>query len=213
MLHGGQPILSNPNYAAFYPPTWLGLLFEPVTGLQILYVLHLLGLALGAFVLLRYLEARPSVATLGAMSCSAGFGLYLVSSFNLLCGFAWLPWVGWLTLRSLEGRGQARFRDVGLSSLCIALQLLAGEPVACLLSGLFIGILWVLKPRKRLYLLVIPFLAGCLGAVQLIPTLDRLQDTPLRAEMSADSALSFSTPPERLGAGICSHFWGDAKEH
>ncbi len=36
-LHGGQPILSNPNYASFYPPTWLALAVPPdyAIGLQV----------------------------------------------------------------------------------------------------------------------------------------------------------------------------------
>src|ERR1700712_5680787 len=39
-LHGGQPILSNPSYGAFYPPSWLVLVVPPYFALGLLAVLH-----------------------------------------------------------------------------------------------------------------------------------------------------------------------------
>ena len=33
--HGGQPLLSNPNYGALYPLSWLALLFPPAMALNV----------------------------------------------------------------------------------------------------------------------------------------------------------------------------------
>ncbi|MFY9820713.1 MAG: hypothetical protein WAM82_04985, partial [Thermoanaerobaculia bacterium] len=39
-LHGGQPILSNPSYGSFYPPSWLVLAVSPYYALTLMAVLH-----------------------------------------------------------------------------------------------------------------------------------------------------------------------------
>src|SRR6187401_2928801 len=38
--HGGQPLLSNPHYAAFYPVTWLLLWLPPLAAIHATVVLH-----------------------------------------------------------------------------------------------------------------------------------------------------------------------------
>src|SRR6185295_15959443 len=39
-LHGGQPILPNPSYGAFYPPSWLVFAATPAYALNLMAVLH-----------------------------------------------------------------------------------------------------------------------------------------------------------------------------
>jgi hypothetical protein len=36
--HGGQPLLSNPNYAALYPLSWLALLLPPAMALNLVLI-------------------------------------------------------------------------------------------------------------------------------------------------------------------------------
>ena len=55
--HGGQPLLSNPNYGALYPLSWLALLFPPAMALNLLVLLHAALAAWGAFRLARRLGA------------------------------------------------------------------------------------------------------------------------------------------------------------
>ncbi|MDP9121543.1 MAG: hypothetical protein M3O15_09280, partial [Acidobacteriota bacterium] len=56
-LNGGQPILSNPSYAAFYPPSWLVLWLPPAYALNLMVVLHAAIAFGGAWYLARRLGA------------------------------------------------------------------------------------------------------------------------------------------------------------
>ncbi len=56
-LHGGQPVLSNPNYAAFYPPSWLVFAVPPAYALSLLVLLHAAVAFAGAWLLARRLGA------------------------------------------------------------------------------------------------------------------------------------------------------------
>ena len=57
-LNGGQPILSNPSYGAFYPPSWLVLLVAPYYALTLMAVLHAAVAFAGAWFLARYPQKR-----------------------------------------------------------------------------------------------------------------------------------------------------------
>src|SRR4051794_3076417 len=93
-LHGGEPILSNPSYAAFYPPSWLAVIASLPWALSLLAILHA-GIAFaGAWFLARRLGCGRGAAALAGIGF-AGCGAYLslLSAFNLFWGISWLPWV------------------------------------------------------------------------------------------------------------------------
>jgi hypothetical protein len=66
-LNGGQPILSNPSYSSFYPPTWLVLPLPPAYALGVLTVLHAAIAFAGAWRLARHLGAGRGAAALAAV--------------------------------------------------------------------------------------------------------------------------------------------------
>ncbi|HJX26940.1 MAG TPA: hypothetical protein VJ885_03445, partial [Thermoanaerobaculia bacterium] len=139
-LHGGQPILSNPSYAAFYPPSWLVLAFSPAYALSLLVVLHAALAFGGAWFLARRLGAGRGVAALAGLGYTgSGALLSLLSAFTLFCSMAWLPWVLAWGDAMLERQGDRQggwLRPALLCGCCLALQLLNGEPVTVVVSGL-----------------------------------------------------------------------------
>lgn len=93
-LHGGQPVLSNPSYAAFYPPGWLIFLFEPAYAINLLVLFHGAVAFAGAWFLARRLGAGRGAAALAAVGYTGGGALLsLLSAFTLYCSMAWFPWV------------------------------------------------------------------------------------------------------------------------
>lgn len=214
-IHGGQPILSNPNYAAFYPPTWLALAVPVPYALGLLVPLHA-ALALGgAWRLLRRLGAGTEAGGLGAMgfACSSWF-LSLPNTFTSFCSMAWFPWV--------LAAGQAVFSApsrrwagpaLGTAS-ALALQLLAGEPVPVLMSGIaLVGFAGIGPNRWRHTmprLFSVAALAAALAAAQLVPTLHRVAGTARGAGMSGVDASRWSMPAGRLIDFVLPRFWGDS---
>jgi hypothetical protein len=141
-IHGGQPLASNPNYAAFYPPTWLAAVVAPSYALSLVAVLHAALAFAGAWLFARRLGCGRGAAALAAVGFAAGGPLIgLVHAFNLLCGIAWLPWVG-LGADSAFAAGPRRWlRPAAGCGAALAAQLLAGEPVAALGGAVWVGCL------------------------------------------------------------------------
>ena len=137
-LNGGQPILSNPNYAAFYPPSWLALALPPAYALNWLVIGHAALSFAGAWRLVRRLGGGRAAAALAALSWSGGgAALSLLASLTIFCSMAWLPWTlawGDAALRSPDAR--ARRRGVLGAGLALALQALNGEPTPVVVSAL-----------------------------------------------------------------------------
>ena len=210
-VHGGQPILSNPSYGAFYPPNWLALALPPHYALSLLAVLHA-GLAFaGAWRLARHLGCAPGVAALasiGTVGCGAYLSLF--SAYTLLGGIAWLPWM--LVWADKALRQELWVRPALLAGAALGLQILNGEPSTVVMSGLALLALAASaagrRPRAAARLLVPLVFAGGLAAVQLVPTLGRLADSP-RQEIPARIATMWSMPPERLVEIVFPHFFGD----
>ena len=220
-LHGGQPILSNPNYAAFYPPTWLALWVGPVYALNLLVLLHAALAFAGAWVLARRLGCGLSASALAAVAfVGGGAFVSLTASLNLLCGLAWFPWV-----LAAADRVTRHSPDSGgwLPSACgggaaLAVTLLAGDPTGTLVAGL--GALAVgvqvlrraFRQRWRVRLVRLGALfavALALGAVQWIPTGYRIADSPRAGPLPLDTATEWSTPPLRAAEVVFPRLWGD----
>ena len=219
MINGGQPILSNPNYAAFYPPTWLALAAPPHYAIGLIVVLHAAWAAAGAWLLARRLGCRPIAAALAMIAFVGGGGfLTAASSLNLFCGLAWLPWVLSFGIAALrDGERRARARASVLAAAAMAGQLLAGEPLSVILSGLALlcvplgvgsseAVGW-----RRLALRLAPVLAlaALLGAVQLLPTMRRLLDSPRWGDLPERQTMTWSARPSRVVEWVFPTLRGD----
>ncbi|HSM14903.1 MAG TPA: hypothetical protein VLA66_12625, partial [Thermoanaerobaculia bacterium] len=204
-IGGGQPVLSDPSYSAFYPATWLGLLLPLGWGFSLAAALHLALAAAGGFVLARRLGARPAVAAFAAVAWS-GSGALLSNfhAYTLLAGGAWIPWI-LVAVDSGERATEARARRrAGLwLALALALPVLNGEPVTVLCGGLAAGCFAVARSggRERLKSLgrvaSAALLAAALAGIQLVPAIARLADTRRAGGLSRDEALTWSMPPAR----------------
>jgi hypothetical protein len=217
-LHGGQPLLSNPSYAAFYPPSWLVLAVAPYYAISLLTFLHGAIAFAGAWRLSRHFGCNRGAAALAAVGY-AGCGAYLslLSAFTLFCSMAWFPWVLLWADQALrapdrpDGRA-AWWRPALLAGGALALQLLNGEPSTVVMSGL--GVLALAasaagrRPAAALRAAVPVLFAVALAAVQLLPTLGRLADSP-RKDLSAAHATLWSMPPARLAEIVLPRFFGD----
>ena len=216
-LHGGQPILSNPSYAAFYPPSWLALAVPPYYALSLLAVLHAALAFAGAWRLARRLGCGRGAAALAGVGYS-GCGAYLslLNAYTLLLSLAWLPWLlawGDETLRA--PRGERWWRPALLAGGALGLQLLNGEPSTMVMSGLALLALATSaagrRPRSAVIALqaLVPLAFGvALAAVQLLPTLGRLAESP-RTALSARHATLWSLSPRRLVEIVFPRFYGD----
>lgn len=212
-LNGGQPVLSNPSYAAFYPPSWLVLAVPPSYALSLLVVLHA-GIAFaGAWWLARRLGAGRGGAALAALGYTgSGTLLSLISALTLFCSMAWFPWfLGWADAALRENRWR---RPALLAGLILSLQLLNGEPVTVVVSGL--GLLALAgaaafdgRARAVPRALVPLAVALALAAVQWLPTGARFAGSPRAGGLKTGSATVWSAPPARLVELVFPRFFGD----
>ena len=213
-LNGGQPLLSNPSYGAFYPPSWLVLAVRPAYALNLLVLLHGAIAFAGAWLLARRLGSGRGAAAMAAVGYTAAGGFVsLLHAFTLFTGMAWFPWVlaaGDAVLRRREGRDW--WRAAAACAGALALQMLNGEPVTVLISGLALAALAageLRRPLVALRLLAPPLLATLLAAVQLVPTADRLGDSPRDRPLALSAATVWSAPPARLAELALPRLFGD----
>jgi hypothetical protein len=213
-LHGGQPVLSNPSYGAFYPPSWLVFAVPPVYTITLLVLLHGAIAFAGAWRLARHFGCSRGVAALagvGYLGCGAY--LSLLSAFTLYCSLAWFPWLLVWADRMLRPReGEPWWRPALLAGGALGLQLLNGEPSTVVMSGVALLALAAGPAMRRpavVARLLLPFLLALgLSAVQILPTLGRLADSP-RKGLGAAQATFWSLPPQRLAEVFLPRAFGD----
>ncbi len=213
-LNGGQPILSNPSYGAFYPPSWLVFAVPPHYALSLLTIFHA-GLAFaGAWFLARRLGCGRGAAALAAVGFSGcGVFLSLLGALNLLWSLAWFPWpLAWAEQALSAAPGERWWRPALLAGGALGLQLLNGEPAMVVVSGLALLALAASAAWRRPSVaprILLPFaFALALAAAQLVPTLARLADSP-REHLPAAQATLWSMPPARLVEVVFPRFFGD----
>lgn len=213
-VNGGQPLLSNPNYAALYPPTWLAFVTEPHHALGLGIVLHA-GLAFaGAWLLARHLGARPAVAALAAVGFSGGGGFVsLTHAYNAFCATAWLPWALLAADAALRTRTRRWWLPALGAGAALALQLLAGEPVTAAFTALLVVLFAVgpvrARPSVAGRLALVAAAALLLSAVQLVPFLARVADSPRAGGVEIEAATAWSTHPARLLEAVYPRPYGD----
>jgi hypothetical protein len=236
-LNGGQPILSNPSYAAFYPPSWLALALPPAYALNWLVIGHAALAFAGAFRLVRRLGGGRPAAALAALSWSGGgAALSLVSALTLVCSMAWLPWtLAWADAALHPAPGApagSRLRAAVAAGLALGLQALNGEPVTVAVAVAALGCLALSAVGSALRaggsalrargagtlraiagalapLVLVAAVAAGLAAVQILPTLARLAGSARGGGLPAAHAAVWSAPPARLAELAWPRFFGD----
>ena len=199
-LHGeGEAGLAHPLHLLLY--RWLPL--GPAFNLEIIssYIAMLAGTGL----LLLRLGLSSEAAWFGAMVFAfSGFNLFNLMHVNHIATMAHAPWLllgAYILLTSTNRRGRA-WAFAGLA-LAVGSQLLVGNPQYVWLTLVALGymtlcLLWAGAPWSHVPLVLGALMLGALiGAVQLLPTLDFVQETT-RANWSLDQALSFSLAPLNL---------------
>lgn len=217
-ISGGQPVLSDPSYAAFYPLTWALALFPSAWAVSLYALAHLAIGTAGAWVLSRRLGCRPLAAALGATAYAAGGAtVSCASALTLLGGAAWLPWI----LASTDAVRQAATGRQALRAVCalagtLALALLNGEPMTAFCGGLAAGAV-ALAPRPEASARRVPgrlaaaaLLAAGLTAVQWVPAVARLAESDRAESLAFAQATSWSMPPTRAGELLVPRLFGDA---
>ncbi len=214
-IHGGQPLLSNPHYAAFYPPVWITFLVPAYYAIALLVVLHAIWAFVGAWKLARLWGCSASSASLGAVAFVGG-GAFASSPnlLNLYMGLAWLPWVLLWGDICLNGETRRDWTRAGAgTALGLAAQILCGSPITPLLGMLALGCLGLelLPSYWRRLLRLVPVATASLGAsaIQLLPTLRHISDLARGSGMDIAMATTWSTPPVRLAEWFWPRLFGD----
>ena len=229
-LHGGQPLVSNPSYATYYPFTWLVAVLPADTALDLSVFLHaLLGFA-GAWWLARRLGCGRGGAAIAAVGYAAGGGvLSLLHALNLFTGMAWFPWILAAADAAFSAPPGRWLRPTALTGLLLGLALLNGEPVTVSIAGLGVLALaagrWIEGLReaaggagRKAFRLAAPLvvrggvcllLALALAGAQIVPTLARLSDSPRGSALAAEASAAWSAPPQRVAELVWPRFFGD----
>jgi hypothetical protein len=205
LISGGQPVAANPAYEVFYPPNWLMLLPSPLHAFGLLIVAHVQLAAFSMWALLRSLRIGRVAACAGALSFSiGGFALSAVQLMPILFSAAWMPLTCLFTRRYLRER---QTRDLAMAAISFAMQLLIGEPVTVLQTGILLGLYAIFRPERRTprriatevaLVGVISLGALLVAAVQMIPMLDHYGDSVRSRGFEYRLVADLSTPPIRL---------------
>lgn len=225
-LHGGQPVLSNPSYAAFYPPTWLAAAVAPHHALDLLVLLHAALAFAGAWRLARRFGAGVGAAALAGIGFAGG-GTFvsLTEALSLFFGAAWLPWLLLAGEGTLAAGRRGWLGPAAAAGAVLALLALNGEPATTLCGGIALAALagdhWLRsglgsrwpafgsRALRPLRLAVPAVLAAALAAVQVVPTLARLADSPRAGGLEYAVASVWSARPARLLELLFPHLLGD----
>lgn len=215
-VNGGQPVLSNPNYGTFYPPSWLFFVAPPHYALTLMALLHAAIAFAGAWRLARRLGGGAGAAALAGVGY-AGCGAYfsLLGAFPLFLALAWLPWLlAWADEALWRPPGEPWLRPALLAGVALGMQLIIGEPAGVVISGLALLALTVPAATRRLAAaprILVPFVFGlAIASAQLVPTLGHLVDSP-RTGLPAARATIWSMRPERLAETVFPRFFGDTQ--
>jgi len=149
-MHGGEPLLGNPNRSLLYPSRLIYAVLPPIAGLNWEIGLHLLLGALGAYLLCRVLGlARPAAAAAALVVALCGFSLSVTNNIGRLFAFHWMPLL--LMWGHLLGTTLRR-RWLLLLTLGLAVQWLSASIELILLTAILLGV-WQMAFRARAGLL------------------------------------------------------------
>ncbi|HKR00658.1 MAG TPA: hypothetical protein VJT09_08290, partial [Pyrinomonadaceae bacterium] len=182
-IFSGMPLLGAAQAGLLFPLNWFYLAFSAPVATNMMVISTYMLAALGA-----YLYARRSGASLAGAAVTSlvwQFGGVLVaqlSHINIVQVAAMLPWVLW----ALDGYAAGLGRRWGFwLAAFVALQVFVGHPQTLVYSVLLVSayavVMALAERRNRArYLWSLAFLAAglALAAVQILPTLELLRNSP-----------------------------------
>ena len=214
-IHGGQPLLTNPHYATFYPPTWLVFVLPTDYTIGLLVFMHALWAFIGAWRLARRWGCETAAASLAAVAFVGG-GAFASSPnlLNLFLGMAWLPWTLAWGEEALRAPAPREWVSPGIkTALGIGAQILVGSPIMPLLSLLALLCMALEYVPSRWYrvarLVPIGLVSLGIAAIQLLPTLRHIADSSRGAGLDLGTATTWSTPPARFAEFFWPRIFGD----
>ena len=212
-IFGGMPLLASAQGGLLFPPNWFYLAFAPQAATNLMVVSSYAVAALGAYLYAR--RAGASVA--GAVVTSlvwqwCGFLVGQIGHIGVVQTAACLPWVLWV----LDGYAQTGRRGWGVAlAALVALQTFAGHQqtlaYSLLLAAAYAAASAYAQPRETRvrYLRALLFVAAgvLLAAVQILPTLELLRNSP-RSDATYDFFTSFSLEPRMLWTFLAPYIAG-----
>jgi hypothetical protein len=211
----GVPLVADGTSAVFYPVWWFcfALPFSLALCAKLYLMSHVLLAAIGAYRVVRRWQGSPEAAALAGIAYAYGGSvLFQVCNPPFLIGAAWLPWAVLFAERLLR-RKDVR-AAIGLA-VVLSLMVLGGDPQMALHLALFtaggfifygdgVKAFWnrwrsgqwrtLIMSRPALLFLACGF-AGCLAAVQVLPSMER---TRMSTRADFESPRSIYEIPEFL---------------
>jgi hypothetical protein len=218
----GQPTIAEGQISFFYPINILTAFLPTVLGENLSVVLHFIAIGVFFFLYLREIGVSTTGAALGALVFQystvpiARFlaGHYIIMPYLPLYLALLLVWERW---RKTGTTGNLFWAAIIYGSF-----VLCAYPQCMFYGSLYIGFHMLfgtlydartqgIRPAfSRLSIFCIALVVGiCLGAVQLLPTLDFVADSS-REKTTLDFCGSFSFPPENFLTLLVPGFFGDA---
>lgn len=229
----GSPLLANYQLAFFYPLNWLQLPFFALWGAQgiassynFLVPLHLALSAIGLILFLRNIRCSPYASAFAALAYSlSGYLVARISFISIIWTLAWLPWLlfsATLLLSTITENNysirKAWWQFIAFS-IIFTMLLLAGHAqtawYSVLICGGWCSVYGYSKRKwKGLVLSLAIFIGGGLfasliSAIQLIPTLEFLQQSQRADSVARELAMTYSFWPWRLITFIMPDFFGN----
>ncbi|MEW6363364.1 MAG: hypothetical protein AB1714_01855 [Acidobacteriota bacterium] len=225
-LHGGQPLLANPNFSLLYPSQILYLLLDPSLALSLEVAGHIILAGVAMYLLARALGLSSSSAFLaGAVFGYCGCTLSLGNLLNRLLAMPYMP----LTIMYSHLYAVERRRSRALCAIaCGMIQALAGSPEtsALTLALLLAWLLFAAREGARPLRVIGGWLAFCAAvlasaAVLIVPAIEMYLQSVRAGTGTFESFAERSLHPWRLldlilpgflgPVDIIRDFWGAAQ--
>ncbi|HVR44193.1 MAG TPA: hypothetical protein VMS56_12205 [Thermoanaerobaculia bacterium] len=189
----GEPWLSNPQTAVFYPPAWIFLAMPFPAAYVLFLALHVAILGVGAYALFRR-WAAPAAAAFGAVALMLSGPVFsLLDVNNNLASFAWFP----IVIRLALERRDDRSRSVTPLGVALALMFLGGEPFYAAIAAAMVAIALLAGRDWR----------GTAGAGGWAAGLAAVQVLPFLSWISASDRTSGLDPGEAFRHSMAAGDW------
>ncbi len=218
----GMPFVGNLQSAMFYPTDLLCFLLPIPVACNWSILINMFLSAAFTYILARTLKLSRPGSCLAALT----FTLSANHLFRVYQGH-WsiiqaLPWVPLLTLCTEMIVRKRSWLFVALGGVAVSMQILAGAPQHLFYTGIFASIYFIARlfafgerpntMRERLvrigmFAAIFP-IGVALGAAELFPAMELVQQCSRGERMTLEWAGSYSLPPPHFLSLIVPHVWG-----
>ena len=201
----GFPLLAAFQPGAFYPPHAILRFFPFFLAIRLLFVLHFLIAAIGAYMLLRRWRHSCYLSIVGALLFTLGGTI--VSLSNLLNHFQTAVWLPWVILNWERALRAPSWRSFLIFTVVSSVQFIAGSPEMFAMSMALVAVdglrIRSMEPAVSYQRIIGLFVAGNLLVVavtmaQVLPTLELILQSRRLQTIPAGEALQWSFNPLSL---------------